>query len=45
MTVKELKEKLELLIEDGKEDYTVFAIDYSDEILVDVNDTDGEVYL
>lgn len=25
MTVKELKEKLEILMEDGKEEYTVFV--------------------
>jgi hypothetical protein len=28
MTVKELKEKLEIIIEDGKEDYTVFVDDF-----------------
>ena len=28
MTVKELKEKLEIIIEDGKEDYLVFVDDF-----------------
>ena len=31
MTIKELKEKLECLIEDGKEDYTVFVENFEDD--------------
>ena len=45
MTVKELKEKLELLIEDGKEDYTVFVYYLAHEYLFTVNDEEKEVYL
>ena len=45
MTVKELKEKLELLIEDGKEDYVVFVDCLVDEYLFTVNDEEKEVYL
>lgn len=45
MTVKELKEKLELLIEDGKEDYTVFIDIYINEFVMDINDKDKEIYL
>lgn len=45
MTVKELKELLECLIEEGKEDYTV----YSDDIVVRddiyIRDKEKEVYL
>ena len=35
MTVKELKEKLELLIEDGKGDYTVFVDGFDNELYED----------
>jgi hypothetical protein len=31
MTLKELKEKLEILIEDGKEDYAVFVENFEDD--------------
>ena len=45
MTVKELKELLECLIEEGKEDYTV----YSDDLIVRsdiyIRDKEKEVYL
>ena len=45
MTVKELKEKLELLIEDGKEDYVVYVEIYNSEYLFDIDDDKKEVYL
>lgn len=45
MTVKELKEKLEIIIEDGKEDYTVFVDIYNKEFSLYVNDVEMEVYL
>ena len=48
MKVKELKERLELLIEDGKEDYLVFVDDseeFKDVYIFHVNDKDKEVYL
>lgn len=49
MTVKELKEKLECLIEEGIGDYTVLTGDYfgdSFEIVdIDINGIDMEVYL
>ena len=45
MTVKELKEKLELLIEDGKEDYTVFVELYNAEYVFAIDDDKKEVYL
>ena len=35
MTVKELKEKLELLIEDGKADYTVFVDNFNNDLYED----------
>ena len=35
MKVKELKERLELLIEDGKEDYTVFVDDFDNGLYED----------
>lgn len=45
MTIKELKEELELMIEDGKGDYTV----YSDDLVVRndiyIRDREKEVYL
>lgn len=45
MTVKELKEMLEMLIMEGKEDYTV----YSDDLVVRndiyIRDKEREVYL
>lgn len=45
MTVKELKEMLELIIMEGKEDYIVFADDTDDAWVMYVNDEDKEVYL
>ena len=46
MTVKELKERLELLIEDGKEDYKVCYLDDNlDEFAIAFSDRDKEVYL
>ena len=45
MTVKELKEMLEMLIMEGKEDYTVL-VDYSiDEPIITVNDFFGEIFI
>lgn len=38
MTVKELKEILELLIKEGKEDYSVYVDLYSDEYVLYVYD-------
>lgn len=35
MTVKELKEKLELIIEDGKGEYTVFVDGFDNELYED----------
>ena len=35
MTVKELKERLELIIEDGKEDYTVFVDNFDNDLYED----------
>lgn len=37
MTVKELKEKLEILIEDGKEDYTVFVDNFVNDCYEDIS--------
>lgn len=45
MTVKELKEKLELLIEEGKADYTAYVDRYSDEYVFFADDEKKEVYL
>ena len=45
MTVKELKEKLELLIEDGKEDYRVYSDDLVVRSDIYINDKEKEVYL
>ena len=48
MKVKELKERLELLIEEGKGDYTVFVDDseeFKDVYIFHVKDEDKEVYL
>lgn len=45
MTVKELKEKLELLIEDNKEDYLVYVDEFFNEPIISYNDEDMEVYL
>ena len=49
MTVKELKERLELLIEDGKEDYTVFVDNFVngfyEDILISVTDLYNEVVI
>ena len=45
MTVKELKEKLELLIEDGKEDYAVFVNIYCAEYEIFVDEEKKEVYI
>lgn len=45
MTVKELKEKLESVIEDGKEDYTVYVNIYCAEYSIYVDDEKREVYI
>ena len=49
MTVKELKEKLEILIEDGKEDYTVFVDNFEDafyeDFVINVNDFYNEIII
>lgn len=45
MTVKELKETLEYLIEDGKEDYKVYVDEIYDLVVVDVDDEKKEVYV
>ena len=45
MTVKELKEKLELLIEGGKEDYTVYVNIYCAEYDIYVDEEKREVYI
>ena len=45
MTVKELKEMLEVIIIDGKGDYIVFADDMEDAWVMHVNDDEKEVYL
>lgn len=48
MTVKELKEKLEILIEDGKEDYPVYILTSNGEediVKFLVNELVREVYL
>lgn len=45
MTVKDLKELLEILIMEGKENYTVLIIDSEDGWLMHVNDKEKEVYL
>lgn len=37
MTVKELKEKLEILIDDGKEDYTVFIDNFVNGCIEDIS--------
>lgn len=45
MIVKELKELLERLIEDGKEDYVVYIDDVIDEDLIYISDKNKVVYL
>ena len=46
MTVKELKEKLELIIEEGKGDYKVcYLDDILEEFAIGFSDRDKEVYL
>jgi len=45
MTVKELKEILEVLIEDGKEDYTVYSDDLVVRSDIYIRDKEKEVYL
>lgn len=47
MTVKELKEKLECLIEDGKEDYILIldGLMYTDDYEIYVNNERKEVWL
>lgn len=45
MTVKELKELLECLIEEGKEDYTVFSDDIVVRDDIYIRDKEKEVYL
>ena len=43
MKVKELKERLELLIEDGKGDYSVFVDDSIDEPVIIITDFFKEI--
>lgn len=45
MTVKELKERLEMLIEEGKADYIVYVDVNSDEYVFSVDDEKKEVDL
>lgn len=45
MTVKELKEKLEILIEEGKGDYKIFDGSYYNIVVVEVKDDYEEVWL
>ena len=45
MTVKELKERLEILMEDGKEDYTVYVELDNADYLFAIDDDKKEVYL
>lgn len=47
MTVKELKEKLEILIEEGKQDYTIIidGLSESDGFDIDIDDNYKEVVL
>lgn len=45
MTVKELKEILECLIEDNKGDYTIFVFYYHDDFSVYVDNEKKEVEL
>ena len=46
MTVKELKEKLEIIIEEGKADYKVCYLDDNlDDFVIGFSDIDKEVYL
>lgn len=45
MTVKELKEIMECLIEDGKGDYIVLVDDLSDKYVIYVDDENKEVLL
>lgn len=45
MTVKELKEELELMIEDGKEDYTVYTDDLVDTDDIYISNKNKVVYL
>lgn len=44
MTVKELKERLEIIIEDGKEDYTVFVDDFDNGLYEDFEITVIDFY-
>ena len=45
MTVKELKEILECIIEDGKEDYTVYVNDLIDSDDIYISNDNKAVYL
>ena len=45
MTVKELKERLELLIEDGKGHYSVYVGDCIDEVAITVTDIFSEILI
>ena len=45
MTVTELKEELELMIEDGKEDYTVYTDDLVDTDDIYISNKNKVVYL
>lgn len=45
MTVKELKEKLELLIDEGKGDYELYVDNFIEEELICFSDKNKVVYL
>ena len=45
MTVRELKERLEILIMEDKADYTVYIDEVFKELIFYINDKDKEVYL
>ena len=44
MTVKELKERLELLIEDGKEDYDFLIYEFNDNFIIVFEDYLGGIF-
>ena len=44
MTVKELKEKLEILIEDGKEDYTIYVDNFVNDCFEDISIVVTDLY-
>lgn len=45
MTVRELKERLEILIMEDRADYTVYVDEVLKELIFYINDKDKEVYL